>query len=145
MTHVWIMKKVHQGLTIVGVNRNIKCELPLLIHPSFESLIVISALGLQASLMDIHHDTSLTSILEDDSISLTSRAHIRSCSNKGARLWLIARPSICFFFIAHSTFTSTLHFCLGLIQPLESSLFMCECGHGLDASGTYLAHCPFKG
>jgi hypothetical protein len=29
--------------------------------------------------MDFHHNTSLKSILEDDSISLTSRAHINSC------------------------------------------------------------------
>jgi hypothetical protein len=36
----------------------------------FKSLVVTSAPHLQASLMDIHHDTSLRFILEDDSISL---------------------------------------------------------------------------
>jgi hypothetical protein len=34
-------------------------------------------------LMDIHHDTSLKSILGDDSIFSTSKAHICSCSSKG--------------------------------------------------------------
>jgi hypothetical protein len=43
-------------------------------HPYFESLAVIGAPSLQASLMAIHHYTSLRSILEDDSISLTSKA-----------------------------------------------------------------------
>ncbi len=52
-------------------------------HLSFESLVVIDALGLQAFLMDIHHDTSFGSILEDDFISSTSRAHIYFRSNKG--------------------------------------------------------------
>jgi hypothetical protein len=40
-------------------------------------------------LMDFHHDTSLRSILEDDSISLTSRAHICFCLGKGTMLWLV--------------------------------------------------------
>jgi hypothetical protein len=44
-------------------------------HLSFESLAIIGALGLQAYLMDIHHDTSLRSILEDDSISSASKSH----------------------------------------------------------------------
>jgi hypothetical protein len=115
------------------------------IHPSFESLVIIGTLGLQASLMDVHHDTSLRSILEDDSISSASRAHIHYCSNKRARLWLVVKPSICLFRIAHSTFTSMLHFRLGLIQPFTFHLFICECGHGLDASGTHLTRCVFGG
>jgi hypothetical protein len=82
---------------------------------SFESLVVIGALGLHVYLMDIHHDTSLRSILEDDSISLASKAHICSCSGKGAGLWLIIKPSIHSFRIAHSTFTPVLHFHFGLI------------------------------
>ncbi len=50
-----------------------------------------------------------------------------------------------YLFILHrnSTLTSTLHFHLGLIQPSTSNFFTCECGHGLDASGTHLVHCPF--
>jgi hypothetical protein len=52
-------------------------------HPSFENLAVIGALGLHASLTNFDHDTSLSYILEDDSISLTSKAYIRSCSSKG--------------------------------------------------------------
>jgi hypothetical protein len=86
-------------------------------HTSFESLAVTNAPSLQASLMDIHHDTSLKSILEDDYISLTSKTHIRLYSHKGARLWLVIRPSIHSFHIAHSIFTLTLCFCLGFIQP----------------------------
>jgi len=37
-------------------------------HLSFESLVIIGTLSLEASLMDIHHDTSFKCILEDDSI-----------------------------------------------------------------------------
>jgi hypothetical protein len=95
--------------------------------------------------MDIHHITSLRSIFEDDSISSTSRARICSCSGKGARLWLIARPSIYSFHIAHFIFTSMLCFCLSLIQPLAFSFFTCERGHGLDIFGTHLVHCLFGG
>ncbi len=96
--------------------------------------------------MDIHQDTSFKSILEDDSISSTSRTHIRFCSGKGGEggLWLIVRPFICLFHITHSTFTSVMFFVL-MIQPLASSLFTCECGHGLDASNTHLTGCPFGG
>jgi hypothetical protein len=114
-------------------------------HPSFNILAIIDTLGLRASLMDFHHDTSLRYILEDDSISLASRAHIHSCSSKGARLWLVARPSIYLFHMGHSIFISMLCFCLSLIQPLAFSLFMCECGHRLDAFGTHIARYPFGG
>jgi hypothetical protein len=72
-------------------------------------------------LMDIHHDTSLRSILEDDFIPSTSRACIHSCSGKGAGLWLVTKPSIYSFCIIHSTFTSTLCFRLSLIQPSACS------------------------
>jgi hypothetical protein len=102
-------------------------------HPSFESLEIFDAPSLQASVMNVHHDTSFRSILMDDSIFSTSKARICYYSGKGAKLWLVARPSICSFCIAHFTFTSVLRFCLDLIQPSASSLFTCECGHGLDA------------
>ncbi len=72
------------------------------LHPSFESLTVIGSLGLHAFLMDFHHDTPFRSILEDDSIPLTSRTCIHFCSSKGARLWLVVRSSICLFCITHS-------------------------------------------
>jgi hypothetical protein len=98
-----------------------------------------------ASLIDFHHDASLKSILEDDSISSASKAYIRFCSGKGARRWLVVRPCICSFRIAHSTFTSMLRFHFGLIQPSTSSFFTCECGHMLDPSNTHLVHCPFGG
>ncbi len=80
------------------------------IHLSFESLVVVDAPNLQAFFMDIHHDTSFRSIFEDNSISSTSKTCIHSCSNKGARLWLIARPSICLFHITQFTFTSMVRF-----------------------------------
>ncbi len=64
---------------------------------------------------------------------------------KGVRLWLIVRPSICSFCIAHFTFISTLHFCFGLIYSLAFSLFMCECEHGLNATAMHLTCCPFGG
>ncbi len=78
------------------------------------------------------------SILEDDSISLASKAHIHSCLGKGARLWLIVKPSISLFHIAHSTFISTLCFHFNLIEPSTLNLLMCECGHKLDAFDMHL-------
>ncbi len=114
-------------------------------HTSFESLTVTSAPGLHASLMDIHHNTALRSSVENDSISLTSKAYIRSCSRMGARLWLVTRPSNHSFHIAHFIFTSTLCFHLIFIQPSASSLVTCKCGHKLDAFSKHLVHCPFGG
>jgi len=75
---------------------------------SFDSLDVTNAPSLHVFLMDSHHDTSVRSILEDDSISSTSKARICSCLGKGAGLWLIAMLSIYSFCIAHSTFTLML-------------------------------------
>jgi hypothetical protein len=49
-------------------------------QPSFESLAITGAPSLDSFFMDIHHNTSIKSILEDDSI----------CLGKGARLWLVA-------------------------------------------------------
>jgi hypothetical protein len=112
-------------------------------HVFFENLVVTSAPGVHVSLMDIHHDTSLRFILEDDSISSTSQAHISFYLSKGAKLWLITRPFIHSFYIAHSIFTLVLCFRFDFIQLLTSSFFMCECGHGLNASGTHLVCCPF--
>jgi hypothetical protein len=63
----------------------------------------------------------------------------------GGGLWLIARPFICSFYIAHSTFTSMLHFCFNLIQPLAYNFFTCECGHRLDTFGMHLVGCLFGG
>jgi hypothetical protein len=91
-------------------------------HLSFESLVITHAPNLHASLMDVHHNTSLRSILEDDSISSTCRTHIHFFSNKWARLWWVVRPSICSFHIAHFTFSSVLRFHLGLIHLLTPSL-----------------------
>jgi len=112
-------------------------------HPAFENLVVTSAPSLHASLMDIHHDTSLRSILEDDSISLVSKTHIHFCSGRGAGLWLVIMPSICSFRIAHYIFTSMLRFHLGLIQPSTSNLLTCECGHELDTCNMHLTCCLF--
>jgi hypothetical protein len=106
-------------------------------HLSFESLVVTNAPGVQAPLMDIHHDTSLKSILKDDSMCSTFRAHIHFCLGKGLQLWLVVRPFICLFYITHFTFTSTLHFCLSLIQPTTFNFLTCGCGHKLDASNMH--------
>ncbi len=114
-------------------------------HSSFQSLTVTDTLGLQAFLMDIHHNTSLRFILKDDFISLASKACICSCSNNGTRLWLVAKPFICSFRMAHSTFISMSHFHLSLIQPSASSFLTCEYGHELDAYDTHLVHCSFGG
>jgi hypothetical protein len=47
--------------------------------------------------MDIHHDTSLRFILEDDSISLTFKACIHSCLGKGQGYgWLLGHLLVCF-------------------------------------------------
>jgi hypothetical protein len=82
-------------------------------YPSFESLAIIDVLGLHAYLMNFHHNTSLRYILDDDSISLAFRAYIHFYSSKGAGL--VARSFIHLFHITDFTFTSTLHFFLGLI------------------------------
>ncbi len=84
-------------------------------HPSFKSLAIINTLGLHASLMDIHHDTYLKFILEDDSISLEFKANIHSCLGKGVGLWLVVRLFTCSFYITHFIFTSMLHFRFSLI------------------------------
>jgi hypothetical protein len=63
---------------------------------------------------------------------------------RGCGLWLITRPFIYSFHIVHFTFTSMLRFHLSLIQPLTYNFLVCKCGHGLDAFGTHLTHCPFK-
>ncbi len=114
-------------------------------HPSFESLVIFNALGLYASLMDTHHDTSFRSILEDDFISSTVRARIHFCSSKGVELWLVVKPFILSFWIPYFTFILTLRFQLNLIHPSAFNLFTCECGHELDASNMHLARCPFGG
>jgi hypothetical protein len=105
-------------------------------HLSFESLAIIDTPSLQASLMNIYHDTSFRYILENDFISLESKAYIHSCLGKRVELWLIVRPFICSFRITHFNFTSSLRFRFCLIQPLASNIFTCECGHGLNASST---------
>jgi hypothetical protein len=112
-------------------------------HPFFESLAVTGTPSLQTSLMDIHHNTSLKSILEYDSISSTSKTYICFHLDKGARLWLVTKPFIYSFCITQSTFTSTLHFYLNLIQPSAFNFLMYENGHKLNTSSTHLVHCPF--
>jgi len=81
-------------------------------HLSFEILTIIDTPNLQASLMDIHHDTSFRSILKNDSIFLAFRTWIRFCLGKRLMLWLITRPFICLFYITHFIFTSTCIFIL---------------------------------
>jgi hypothetical protein len=95
--------------------------------------------------MDIHHDTFLRSILEDNSISLTSRARIHYCLGKGVGLWLVVKPFTHLFCITHFTFTSALHFCLDMIPLSTFSFFMCKCEHELDASNMRLIRCLFGG
>jgi len=114
-------------------------------HPSFENLAITDTPGLHASLMDIHHNTSLRSILKDDYISSAFKTHIPFCLSKVVGLWLVVRPFICSFCIIHFIFSSILHFCFNLIQPSTSNLFTYECGHGLDASSMHLTHCLFGG
>jgi len=63
------------------------------VHRCFESVIIIITLDLHAFFMDIHHNTSIKYILEDDSIFSTSRAYIRSCLGYG---WLLGHLSIHF-------------------------------------------------
>jgi hypothetical protein len=114
-------------------------------HLLFECLVVTGAPSIHASLMDFHHNTLFKYILDDDSISSTSKTYICFCSTKGARLWLVVRPFIDSFRITHFIFTLVLHFRLNLILPSTSTLFTCECGHMLDACNTHLVHYPFGG
>jgi hypothetical protein len=131
------VSQVKRGPHLLQFNLRATQDGLLLATRDFENTVITDTLSLHAFFMDFHHNTSLGSILEDDSVSSTSRAHIHSYLGKGGGLWLVDRPSICSFQIVHFTFTSTLHFCLNLIQPSTSTLFMCECGHGLDAYGTH--------
>ncbi len=62
-------------------------------HPCFESVVIVIALNLHASFMDIHHNTSIKYILKNDFIFSTSRARIRSCFGYG---WLLGHLSIRF-------------------------------------------------
>jgi hypothetical protein len=105
-------------------------------HLSFESVTIIGTLGVQKSFLNIHHNTSLMSILEDNFISSTFKTRIHSCSSKGVGLWLVVKPSIRSFHITHSIFILVLHFHINLIQPSASNFFTCEHGHMLDASST---------
>ncbi len=87
------------------------------VHLSFESLEVIGAPNLQTSLMDIHHNTSLRSILEDDSIFSTLRSRVHFCSGKGVGLWLFVRPfiySFCITFYFHLSVAFSFQFDLTL-------------------------------
>ncbi len=96
----WYRPSFYGGLCCICFSRNWTLVAPLNpknMHPSFESLVVISTPGLQVSLMDNQNDTSFKSILEDDSISSSYKACICSSSNKGAGLWLIVRPFIVHF------------------------------------------------
>jgi hypothetical protein len=63
--------------------------------------------------MDFYHDTSFRSIL--NSIFLAYKIHICFCLGKEIGLWLVAKPSIFSFHIAHSIFILMLRFCFGLI------------------------------
>ncbi len=87
-------------------------------HLSFESLVGIEAPGLQTFFMDIHHDTSFRSILEDDSISSTSKARIHFCLSKGVGLWLIIKLAI-YLFVSHHTFY--FHFDLTFLPQFDST------------------------
>jgi hypothetical protein len=60
-------------------------------HLSFEGLTITNAPILHAFFMDIRHNTSLRSILEDDFISSTSKVWICSYSSKGQGYgWLLS-------------------------------------------------------
>jgi hypothetical protein len=59
--------------------------------------------------------------------------------------WLLNHESIYSFYIAHSTFTSSLFFCLSLIQHSAFNPLTYECGHKLQAFNTHLIQCPFGG
>jgi hypothetical protein len=112
-------------------------------HHSFESLVVIGTPSQQAFLMDIHHDTSFKFILEDDSISSASRAHIRSSSCKGVGLWLVVNH-LSIHFTSHILFSPQRYVFISIWFSLRN-LLMCECEHRLDAYGTHLARYLFRG
>ncbi|KAG6556932.1 hypothetical protein Mapa_001347 [Marchantia paleacea] len=53
------------------------------------------------SLMESHHDTTFSSIMHDDSLSITSRIHIPSLLGKGRGIWLIAQSSLLLLSTSH--------------------------------------------
>ncbi len=85
------------------------------IHPSFESLAVINAPSLHASLMDIHHNTSFKPILEDDSIFSISKSTSTFVQARGHGYGWLLGHLFYLFCIAYFTFTSTMCFCFSLI------------------------------
>ncbi len=104
----WYGPFIYGGLCPICYLRSWAWWLCIRVLNVFMSLAIINALGLKASLRDIHHSAFLRFILEEDSISLTSKACICFCLCKGSRLWLIVRPSICSFHITHFTFILAL-------------------------------------
>jgi len=67
--------------------------------------------------MDFHHNTSFRFILEDDSISSTSKARIRFCLGNEGKAMVGCYAIYLFVYITHFTFTSALYFHFGLISP----------------------------
>lgn len=65
------------------------------------------------------------------------------CLFKELIIWLVVRPSIYLFHIAHSIFILAMQFCFGLIQLSTSNFITWECGYRLDAFNMHLACCPF--
>jgi len=68
--------------------------------------------------MDIDHDTSFRFIMEDDSISLASKIHVHFCPGKGAGLWLVVKPSIHSFHIAHFHLDPSEMSCMLLLEKV---------------------------
>jgi hypothetical protein len=59
------------------------------------------------------------------------------CLLKELIIWLVVRPFICSFHIAHSTFILMMGFHFGLIQLSASNPFTCECEYKLDVSSMH--------
>jgi len=74
-------------------------------HPSSKSLTVNGAPSLHVFLLDIHHDTSFRSILENDFITLTSKAHIYFVWARGQGYdWLLGHLYV--YFASHILLSS---------------------------------------
>jgi hypothetical protein len=84
------------------------------------------------------------SILEDDSIFSSSRGSYLFLFKQGGKA-MVGSYAI-YLFVSHRTFYFHLNVAFSFWFDLAFEfLFMCECGHRLDAYGKHLVCCSFGG
>jgi hypothetical protein len=85
----------------------------------------------------ILHNHSFFNIIFDMTFNL-HHAHLRSCVNLGANVWLFVCLVIPPFYLPSNVFSFVLHTKLGLSHSLAFGAIHCICGQPLDPTGTHL-------